>query len=360
MLRLAPSAGRAIVTTVPDTLPPVTRLQLTRDQILAFRRRTSELDQRLPFGPDSLRQAAWAGLTDSMPRAAVLSLHARVEGTRPESWEDPALVQVWGPRFSAYVIAADDVAVFTMGRTPDGAKGRERAEDAATRLADHLGAETMTYREAGKALGVNPNYLRYGTTTGTILIRWEGAGSPTVRSIPPPDITVEEAQKELIRRYLHILGPGTAESFSEWAGVKPTSARTRFETMTDEMTPVDTPIGEAWILASDEDAFGATPPPPAPVRLLPSGDTYFLLWGDQRSLLVPDEARQNLLWTPRVWPGAVVVEGEVAGTWRRSGKKFTVEAWSPINKTIREAVEAEAASLPLTDLEDGVVIDWVD
>ena len=56
-------------------------LDLTRPQILAFRRRVGALDVRLPRGRRSLRLAAWAGLQDSMPRAALLSIHARVEGT---------------------------------------------------------------------------------------------------------------------------------------------------------------------------------------------------------------------------------------------------------------------------------------
>jgi hypothetical protein len=76
------------------------RLDLTREQILAHRRKVQALDERLAPGPDSLRHAAWAGLQDSMPRAALLSIHARVEGTRPSTWEDPSLVQLWGPRFS--------------------------------------------------------------------------------------------------------------------------------------------------------------------------------------------------------------------------------------------------------------------
>src|SRR6187455_56510 len=94
-------------------------LALTREQILAHRRRAGALDRRLPPGPDSLHRAAWAGLQDSMPRAAVLSIHARVDGTRPSTFEDPSLVQVWGPRFSAFVVAAQDRAVFTLGRLPD-------------------------------------------------------------------------------------------------------------------------------------------------------------------------------------------------------------------------------------------------
>src|SRR3989449_9187908 len=114
------------------------RLHLTRPQILAYRRQVGALDNRLPQGPESLRRAAWAGLQDSMPLAALLSIHARVEGTGPSTWEDPSLVQLWGPRFSAYVIARRDLAVFSLGRLPDDDKGRRFAEEQAARLATFL------------------------------------------------------------------------------------------------------------------------------------------------------------------------------------------------------------------------------
>ena len=97
----------------------------------------------------SLRRAAWAGLQDSMPRAALLSIHARVEGTEPSTWEDPSLVQLWGPRYSAYVVAARDLAVFSLGRLPDEAGARRIAEDLADRLHALLGGGRMTYGEAG-------------------------------------------------------------------------------------------------------------------------------------------------------------------------------------------------------------------
>src|SRR5438445_13269173 len=114
------------------------RLRVTRRQILAFRRRVGALDERMPMGSQSLRRAAWAGLQDSMPRAALLSLHARVEGVGPTTWEHPSLVQVWGPRFSAYVVPARDVAVFTLGRMPDEERDRLRYEDLAERLHVYL------------------------------------------------------------------------------------------------------------------------------------------------------------------------------------------------------------------------------
>jgi hypothetical protein len=153
----------------------MTRLELTRPQILAFRRRAGALDERLPPGRRSLRRAAWAGLQDSMPRAALLSIHARVEGTEPATWEDPSLVQLWGPRYNVFVVAAIDLPVFSLGTLPDDAKGRHRAEDLAARLNAVLGGARMSYGQAGHALGVHSNSLRYAAATGTLLIRWEGA-----------------------------------------------------------------------------------------------------------------------------------------------------------------------------------------
>jgi hypothetical protein len=152
-----------------------TRLDLTRSEILAFRRHVGALDERLPPGPGSLQRAAWAGLQDSMPRAAVLSIHARVAGTESATWEDPSLVQLWGPRFSVFVVAACDLAVFSLGTLPDDASGRERAVDLAARLHALLAGGRMSYGEAGGKLGVHPNMLRYAAATGTVLIRWEGA-----------------------------------------------------------------------------------------------------------------------------------------------------------------------------------------
>lgn len=142
-----------------------------------------------------------------MPRAAVLSIHARVEGTDSSTWEDPSLVQLWGPRFSVFVVPARDLAVFSLGLLPDDAKGRLRAQDLAARLGAALGGTRMPYGEAGRALGVHPNRLRYAAATGTVLIRWEGARQSTIWTVPPPETDPGDARLELARRYLHIYGP---------------------------------------------------------------------------------------------------------------------------------------------------------
>jgi hypothetical protein len=334
------------------------RLELTREQILAHRRRVQALDARLPMSAESLRVAAWAGLQDSMPRAALLSIHARVSGTEPSTWEDPSLVQLWGPRFGAYVVARPDIAYFSLGRLPDDAKGRHRAEDLAQRLHEHLGGRTMSYGAAGDGMGVNPNSLRYAATTGTVLIRWAGARAPTVWTIPPPEIDSMTARLELARRYLRVFGPTTGAAFRRWAGIGTGEARRAFDTLGDSLVPTRTSIGDGLILQSDEDSFRGPAGSTDAVRLLPSGDAYFLLHGIDRELVVPDSKRRNELWTPRVWPGAVLVGGDVVGVWRRDGPNVSVDTWRVLAPTERAAIEAEAASLPLPDLTTDIRVRW--
>jgi hypothetical protein len=334
-------------------------LTLTRAQVLAHRRLVQALDERLPSGQESLRQAAWAGLQDSMPRAALLAIHARVEGTGPSTWEDPALAQVWGPRFTTYVVPRQDVAAFTLGRYPDDARGRAVADDLAVRLRAFLHGRTMRYDEAADGLGEpHPNRLKYAATTGTVLLRWEGARLPTIWTIPPPEITPMTARLELARRYLHVYGPATPAAFAGWAGIAPKESRDAFDALRGALMPVRTPVGDGWILASDEPTFRAAARPTAPARLLPSGDPFYILQGADRELLVPDADRRPLLWTPRVWPGAVLMHGEVAGTWRRAGPRVAIETWRGFTTDERREVELEAERLPLPDLGGRIHVRW--
>jgi hypothetical protein len=113
------------------------------------------------------------------------------------------------------------------------------------------------------------------------------------------------------------------------------------------------------MLARDEPTMREAPVPAAAARLLPSGDAYTLrATSEDRALLVPDAGKRGELWTPRVWPGALLVAGEVVGTWRRAQRKVTIQAWQRLSRAAREAVVAEAESLPLPDTGGRIVVHW--
>ena len=342
------------------------RLELSRAQILAFRRHVGALDERLPSGAESLRRAAWAGLQDSMPRAALLSMHARVQETQPSTLRDPSLVQLWGPRYSTYVTAGCDVAIFTLGRLPEEPGPRRRAEDIAARLHALLagvgresGSARLTDDEIARAIGGHPNRIRYAATTGTVLIEWDGARRPTIWTVPSPQVQPRDARLELARRFLHVFGPATPDTFATWAGIAPGRAQEAFHTLGASLTPVRTPVGDAWVLSRDEPTFRAPPAAPAAVRLLPSGDPFFLLQGADRGLLVPDAEHRQELWPSRVWPGALLLHGEVAGTWRRADATMSIHPWRRLSLAERDAVEAESRSLPLPGLNGPISVQWL-
>jgi hypothetical protein len=336
----------------------VTRLELTRAGILGHRRRTGLLDRREAWTDDAVRRAAWAGLTDSMPRAALLSLHARLKDVTDDPWQDETFVQIWGPRYSVYVVCASDVAVFTRGRLPADGTARARADNIASRLADLLDGERGDIREAGAALSTHHNAIRYAAPTGTLRIHWDGARQPEIWSVEAPDTDDDEMRRELARRHLHVAGPSTPASYGSWAGVRSGLAEAVFDHLAGELVPVTTPVGDGWILAADEPSFRSRPGPPAPARLLPSGDAYWLCWGADRELLVEDAHHRDTLWTSRVWPGAVMVDGEIIGTWRRSRHAVTIQPWHDLPVTVRDAVEAEATSFPLPGLDRTVEVSW--
>src|SRR5436305_3158647 len=311
----------------------------------------------MPEGSESLRRAAWAGLQDSMPRAALLSLHARVDGVQPSTWEDSSLAQLWGPRYHTYVVPKRDFALFSLGRLPDSARSRLRAERMAEVLHAHLDGGRMTDREVGRALGVG-NALRYAATTGTVAIRWDGARAPTVWTVAAAEVDPADASRELARRYIHIFGPATADGFARWAGTSRRSATDAFASLEGSLLPVRSPLGDEWLLAEDEAAIRAVAAVGATARLLPSGDAYFLLDGAERELLLPRGDQRRLLWTPRVWPGALLVEGEIRGTWRRAHHTVRLDPWGRLSRRTRDAIEAEAAALPLPGLDRGVEVVW--
>ncbi|MFU8854193.1 DNA glycosylase AlkZ-like family protein [Micromonospora sp. SL1-18] len=100
-----------------------------------------------------------------------------------------------------------------------------------------------------------------------------------------------------------------------------------------------------WLLSADADRFDA--PRPQLVRLLGPFDLF--LQAKDRPLMVDDPARAKVLWPVLGWPGAVVADGEISGTWRprQAGGKLTVQVqmWSAPSPRMRAAIEEQAERL---------------
>jgi hypothetical protein len=99
------------------------------------------------------------------------------------------------------------------------------------------------------------------------------------------------------------------------------------------------------ILSADAGAV-ASPPRASGARLLPPFDPYL----DQRdrATLWPDPAVRKRARTGIGAPGAVLVDGEIAGLWRpeKKGKRLVV-AVDPLGNAARKAADAIAAEAQL-------------
>lgn len=147
---------------------------------------------------------------------------------------------------------------------------------------------------------------------------------------------------DVVRAYLRLLGPATPQHVAGYLDAPVREVKARWPGDTVEVI-VD---GQTrWLLAADEAALRSAGA--EGVRLLGPFDLF--LQARDRATLVPDAARAKELWPVLGRPGAVLVDGEIAGTWRprKSGRglRVTVEPWQPMTERRRKAVADQAERL---------------
>ncbi|WP_020578527.1 winged helix DNA-binding domain-containing protein [Actinopolymorpha alba] len=160
----------------------------------------------------------------------------------------------------------------------------------------------------------------------------------------PPIPTSAKGVGAFIRAYLRLHGPATLAEAASYLGTSQAALRPEWP---DGLAEVTVDGRRTWLPEDQLDALRAAPSP-AYVRLLPTYDPF--VQSRDRDLLVPDPARQKELWRILGSPGALIVNGEIAGTWRAraAGKKrltVTVQAFGSLPRAVRAAVEDEAARM---------------
>jgi len=298
--------------------------------------------------------AAWGGLQDTVPRAALTALHARMPDIRPDSWEHPALWQVWF-RMSDYVVPARDFGVFTVGALPRQGERSEPLLRMAEAVAQVLDGRSLSNREVVAALlrrgGLGDRAhsgLRQACVAGRYRIRWD-ARTVTVIPAATTPLDLEDARRELARRFLRWHGPGTASRFATWAHVPRGDALETFRQLGPELIPVAAD-GEGRVLhAGDEQALRHAGPTPG-VRFLMQGDPVLAV--DRELIepspaLVPDPVHDDLgrPVTRRLrnsLAGRVLLDGVVSGSWGRRQHHLSIYLWGTPDAQTRDRVVAEA------------------
>jgi hypothetical protein len=240
--------------------------------------------------------------------------------------------------------ARRDVYLRAVRERPD----PDAMADAALRLRQLLRERPVRHTELDQLFGPQ---IRHGIGMFVDLVRVPPSGTWTRRRadlfgaaedwVGPPDVSEDDAQDLLVRRYLGAFGPAHRSEIADWAGlpvaaVAKVLARIELRRYRDERGRelVDLPDGPM-----------PDPATPAPVRFLPTYDATLLAHA-RRTLILPEEHRSKVFHVRMPQSiGTFLVDGQVAGTWTAKGDKVTWESFSPLPAQIRKQVAAEADRL---------------
>jgi hypothetical protein len=362
---------------------------VVRGAVLAYRLRAHDLAAPATGPPGVLD----VGVQDTPPGAtAPIALRVRSTATI-EPYDDPALALVHGVRGAMHLHRAADLPALAAALLPDdaadllaSAHGQFFAERAAEGMPVRAVFETVTAamaratadgRERTKgelSTAVTPlvpgpvapwcggcgvHHVHDGLFRMASLqagLRLRPAGDGSARFVAPGPAAefaaaarrhdATRARSELVRRFLRRCGPATADVLAAWLGLAPPAARRWWALVADDLVAVDVGGRALWVHADDLAEFD-TPDTAPPVLLLPPYDPITEV--ADRALLVPDAARRRLVWRAAANPGVLLLDGEVAGVWRRrrgrTRPSVTVATFEPLAERRRAGVTAAVAEI---------------
>ena len=148
---------------------------------------------------------------------------------------------------------------------------------------------------------------------------------------------------ELVVRYFTAFGPASTADVQTWSGLS------RLGEVIDRLDLMHFKSEDGQTLYDIPDAPRPDPALPAPVRLVAPFDNILLSHAN-RTRVISDEHRKRLFSGKNgVFPGTVLVDGFVAGTWELVGKSqstsMLVRPYIRLNRKAVDDIEAEANRL---------------
>jgi hypothetical protein len=152
--------------------------------------------------------------------------------------------------------------------------------------------------------------------------------------------TREESLAELARRYFTSHGPATVRDFAWWSGLSLTDAKQGAERIRTDFITEQAGPDKYWFRNPGP---GRIPLNPL-VRLLPAYDEFLIAYAD-RSASLPEALNRKTVSVNGIFRPVIVVNGQVAGIWKRTVVKDRVlvecSVFKPLTKQQRALAETE-------------------
>jgi hypothetical protein len=149
----------------------------------------------------------------------------------------------------------------------------------------------------------------------------------------------DEALSELARRYFTSRGPATLQDFAWWSGLTTSDAKAGLD-MAGPHLVQETIDGQGyWLSPSASTAKEKSPA----AHLLPAYDEYTVAYKDRSAVLDPVDAKRAATGNGIFYP-ILVIDGQVAGTWKRTLKRGEVGVAPSPFRTLSKAAERALAT----------------
>jgi hypothetical protein len=159
---------------------------------------------------------------------------------------------------------------------------------------------------------------------------------------PAKKLDRDAAPAELARRYFTSHGPATLTDFAGWSGLKAGDARAGVEAASSALRREKIGKADFWMAADAAVPDAGT----AKAYSLPGFDEYLLGYKDRSAVLEARHANKIVPGSNGVFLPTIILQGRVAGTWKRTVKKktvvLTVSSFKPLKQAEKQAVAAAA------------------
>jgi Winged helix DNA-binding domain len=303
-----------------------------------------------------------AGIQAQYAPSMYLGLWSRMRGFERDdltrALEKRTVVQGTLLRGTIHLVSTEDYWPFAVAVRPElaewfvkatrGDPSRAELERAATTVRSALRSGPLRQTEIDKLVG---RRARGGINMLMDLVRVPPSGTWERRRadvhvdaeswLGPADVSVEEAQVLVVRRYLGGFGPASRVEIANWAGLPVRSVGAAL----DQIDHVRFQAEDGAELVDLPDAPLPDPATPAPVRFLPTWDATLLVHA-RRARILPEEYRPRVFSakTPHSVP-TFLVDGSVAGTWRYQNGGIDLTEFDPLPRRVRREVQRAAEAL---------------
>jgi len=162
------------------------------------------------------------------------------------------------------------------------------------------------------------------------------------------DVSTDEAERALLRRYLQAFGPATPADFAAWTGIPLSDVREIWAREEADIVSVSVEGWSAAVLRDDLRTLKRAESTPPPVRLLPYFDT-FILGHKTREHLVAARHHKRVYRTAGWIAPVVLVHGRVVGVWAHAREqnrlRVRVTMFAPTSRRVTAGIREEADHL---------------